>query len=617
MRREAGEDDAGGSYVLLAVVLALVCLLVRVQGLMALPIFGDEAIYLRWAQLIREGHPWVSLADPKPPLHFWLIAGVFGWAKDPLSAARAISVVAGVVSIPAVMGVCAELGHLRRNAWAPEGASGRAAGAMAAILMVFCPYLSFCQRLATADALFVAEMLLAIWTGLAWARKAWSGGGWLPALALGVVMGAAMMTRQGLSYTLWGVPAMAAGVALVRGPRDKILRRLARVLGQLVLAGAIAGALWAPYLMANLDNAVRDAQADAPAGQTVTAMDIVRQRALYQDKFSEVKDRGKIVRRNLSQTFLPSWTDERGRTDAGWLWMYLTWPVYAAGVAGMVWLAVRGQWWVLLLLAGWMVLILGPVVVLGNVVYSRYELAGAVPLLVAAGWLAADALSLAFLMKGRAGAAAAWALTAAVVIGLLALPLREIGRQASDWRHQTLGHQDRYQYLTGWTSGNATMAAVKFIQRLSAELAARPVQGMGGGVVVVTDTAWGLPADAAWVYLSPLTGVRVYWTSRSGEAILIPVDAEAAHGQRQFWLRPEKWLFLPQQPVAIPENAVVLYLTNDPIHASDGDHRAAPFLQKLNPNLQLLKTFYGIEGAVSDDPAKPGADDQVQLFQVQ
>jgi hypothetical protein len=30
-----------------------------------------------------------------------------------------------------------------------------------------------------------------------------------------------------------------------------------------------------------------------------------------------------------------------------------------------------------------------------------------------------------------------------------------------------------------------------------------------------------------------------------------------------------------------------------------------------------LKTFYGIEGAVSDDPAKPGADDQVQLFQVQ
>jgi hypothetical protein len=61
----------------------------------------------------------------------------------------------------------------------------------------------------------------------------------------------------------------------------------------------------------------------------------------------------------------------------------------------------------------------------------------------------------------------------------------------------------------------------------------------------------------------------------------------------------------------------VLYVTNDPIHAGDGDHRAAAFLKQLHPNLRLVETFNGIEGAVSDEPGVPGADDQVQVFQVQ
>src|SRR5262245_59700445 len=75
-----------GHWALLVVVLMLVYLLMRLSGLTLLPICGDESIYLRWAQLIRgEGltipvagapstpvmHPWISLADPKPPLHFW------------------------------------------------------------------------------------------------------------------------------------------------------------------------------------------------------------------------------------------------------------------------------------------------------------------------------------------------------------------------------------------------------------------------------------------------------------------------------------------------------------------------------------------------------------------
>ena len=34
--------------------------------------------------------------------------------------------------------------------------------------------------------------------------------------------------------------------------------------------------------------------------------------------------------------------------------MYLTWPVYLAGVLGLAWLCARGQWWVALVAAVWL-----------------------------------------------------------------------------------------------------------------------------------------------------------------------------------------------------------------------------------------------------------------------
>ena len=102
-------------------------------GMMGLPIFGDEAIYLRWAQLVRgegvsHGYWWVSLADPKPPLHYWLLAVVFRWLGDPLRAGRVLSVVLAVISLPALIWVCEELGHLLSPADAEERRRRGAAG---------------------------------------------------------------------------------------------------------------------------------------------------------------------------------------------------------------------------------------------------------------------------------------------------------------------------------------------------------------------------------------------------------------------------------------------------------------------------------------------------------
>ena len=213
------------------------CLMMRAIGVMALPIFGDEAIYLRWAQLIRGegvvgggaggGQLWISLADPKPPLHYWLMASVLNWTVDPLVAARWISVLSGVLGIPLAMLIGNECGFLIRVPETTAGQAvtptGRTLGLMAALLMVFCPFLSFYQRLATADALFVCESLAIVWLSLRWGRlaanKVNSGSGravWGAAVVLGIAIGIGLMTRQGISYTLCAMPVVVVAGAITR-----------------------------------------------------------------------------------------------------------------------------------------------------------------------------------------------------------------------------------------------------------------------------------------------------------------------------------------------------------------------------------------------------------------
>ncbi|HEY4328179.1 MAG TPA: glycosyltransferase family 39 protein, partial [Phycisphaerae bacterium] len=222
----------------IAGMLSLVYLLVRLPGLMSLPIFGDEAIYLRWAQLIRgEGissqsgpvgavghHWWVSLADPKPPLHFWILALFFRLSKDPLVMARLISVLAGLIWVPLMMAAGREF-----SVFLVPGKRkfpAHLVGVIAVVLGIFCPFLAFYQRLATADALFVAESVLIVWLSFRWARSVcvagnrW--GSWLNALWLALAVGSALMTRQGLSYTICIMPPLALLMHFYGVPRVRV-----------------------------------------------------------------------------------------------------------------------------------------------------------------------------------------------------------------------------------------------------------------------------------------------------------------------------------------------------------------------------------------------------------
>jgi 4-amino-4-deoxy-L-arabinose transferase-like glycosyltransferase len=575
MRTEdSPEAEEPGSRWVLVGVLALLCLMVRMLGLGkgtgALPIFGDEAIYLRWAQLIRAGHWWVSLVDPKPPLHFWLIAGVFDWTRDPLLASRFISVFCGVASVPAMALVCDEVALLTRGV----GVSGRILGLLTIVLMVFCPFIAFYQRLGTADALFMMEMLYSVWLALRWGRLAVRGKGWGAAIGLGVAMGAGMMTRQGLSYLLWAIPV----VAFVLHGGVKPWRPLLQAILQLVVAGVIAGLLWAPYLIAEFDHF---------AAERGGAAKELKTRILYQDQFtSGDASRLSVILHNAQSVFVPTWKD--GEPETGWLYLYMTPPIYAASLAGLVWLGVRRQWKILALLLVWIGLMLGVPMVLGTVLRSRYIVAGVPPLLLAASFFIAEMLGLLLSLRSTV---IGWLLASLLFAGLLILPLLQVAKQGTTWWTQTLTHEDRYQHITGWTAGLATMKAIDFVRNFVSHAPAN-------GVVVLTNDGWGTPADAAWVYLANVPKVTLYYTNHKADyPLLMPAPNAPAD---TYMVKKDKWLYTPEVPVPIDrQQTVVLYLNNDPVYTADGPVDAEAYFRKFNPNLAKVQTFYNV-GAGAD-----------------
>ncbi len=83
--------------ILLSIFLVAFYFFSRVQNLTSIPVFCDEAIYIRWAQIIQseETLRFVPQSDGKQPLFMWINAVSLKLFSDPLVSGRIISVFAG------------------------------------------------------------------------------------------------------------------------------------------------------------------------------------------------------------------------------------------------------------------------------------------------------------------------------------------------------------------------------------------------------------------------------------------------------------------------------------------------------------------------------------------
>src|SRR5688572_19862841 len=75
--------------------------LLRIINLTILPVFADEAIYIRWSQIMsfEPTLRFLPLSDGKQPLYMWILMFLVRRMGDPLFVGRLVSAVSGLGTI--------------------------------------------------------------------------------------------------------------------------------------------------------------------------------------------------------------------------------------------------------------------------------------------------------------------------------------------------------------------------------------------------------------------------------------------------------------------------------------------------------------------------------------
>ena len=91
--------------ILITFVLAILFFVLRLPNLVSQPIFADEAIYVRWAQVMKAEPTlrFLPLSDGKTPLFMWILIPFFKVFQDPLYAGRFLSILAGFGSFLGIL----------------------------------------------------------------------------------------------------------------------------------------------------------------------------------------------------------------------------------------------------------------------------------------------------------------------------------------------------------------------------------------------------------------------------------------------------------------------------------------------------------------------------------
>lgn len=126
----------------------LICILglvLRLVNLTILPVFADEAIYIRWAQIMGNEPTlrFLPLSDGKQPLFMWILMFLVRHFDDALFIGRLVSVFSGIGTIVGI--ICLSYSLFR----------SRLASLMAGLFWAVSPFSLFFDRMALVDSLLV------------------------------------------------------------------------------------------------------------------------------------------------------------------------------------------------------------------------------------------------------------------------------------------------------------------------------------------------------------------------------------------------------------------------------------------------------------------------------
>ncbi len=151
-----------------------------------LPIFTDEAIYIRWSQIALNDASWrfISLTDGKQPMYVWIALILLKLFHDPLFAGRMVSVFAGFFSMIGMFFLGRELFKNTKI------------GLLSSLLYIFCPFALVYDKLAVYDSLVAMFMIWIFYFTVLLIRHVRLDLG----MFLGMIIGGGMLTKSNADF---------------------------------------------------------------------------------------------------------------------------------------------------------------------------------------------------------------------------------------------------------------------------------------------------------------------------------------------------------------------------------------------------------------------------------
>ena len=201
--------------------------LLRLIFLDKLPMFTDEAIYTRWAQIALNDSAWrfISLTDGKQPMFVWAAIVFMKFIDDPLIAARLVSVVSGFFTMIGLWLLTYELFKSRRAAF------------LSSVLYVFYPFAQVLDRMALYDSMVGTFFVWATYFSIVLVRKTRID----VAYTLGFVIAGGILTKTSNFFSIYLLPFL---LILFNFKDKEIIKRVSRIILLAAFSAAIAFGLY-------------------------------------------------------------------------------------------------------------------------------------------------------------------------------------------------------------------------------------------------------------------------------------------------------------------------------------------------------------------------------------
>jgi len=393
---------------IIAVLLTLAYFFLRLYRIMSLPIFTDEAIYIRWSQIARFDASWrfISLIDGKQPLFIWLNMTLIRVIHDPLLSGRLISVFAGFATMAGLFFFGREI---FKNRWI---------GILSAFLYLIFPFSLVYDRMALYDSLVGTFAVWSFYFEILLIRRLRLD----TSLILGMVLGGGILTKTSGFFSIYLMPFL---LLIFEWKSKKKLERFLKFAGLALISIALA---YGYYLILRLS-----------------------------PFFSIIGDKNANFVYPIKVWLMHPFTFFIGNIKGvfDWLTIYLTWPIFVLIIASFL-ISPRFLREKLILLV-WFLIPFVAIALFGRILYPRFILFMAIFLLPLAAFSIYEIFTR---VKNKY-------VSFVVVLAFLLISLRSDYLIIFNFAAAPIPKSDLGQYINDWPAGGGTNQIIDYLNSQS------------------------------------------------------------------------------------------------------------------------------------------------------